>query len=110
MASWCASFRDETGWTQMTRKIVRQILPNAPSTYDAAYVNQLARTLDNFIDEQRSPIVNFQGIPSDGAANTLDLGDVFDANGFLKIIRTNDIHSGSNFATGSVGTVTVSTP
>ena len=110
MAAWCASFRDETGWTQMTRKIVRQILPNAPSTYDAAYVNQLARTLDNFIDEQRSPIVNFQGIPSDGAANTLDLGDVFDANGFLKIIRTNDIHSGSNFATGSVGTVTVSTP
>jgi len=106
----CASFRDETGWTQMTRKIVRQILPNAPNMYDAAYVNQLARTLDNFIDEQRSPIVNFQGVPSDGAANTLDLGDVFEANGFLKIIRTNDINSGSNFATGAVGTVTVSTP
>tara|TARA_R110000744_G_scaffold373224_1_gene485306 strand:- start:277 stop:519 length:243 start_codon:yes stop_codon:yes gene_type:complete len=75
--------------------------------YSAAYVNQLARTLDNFIDEQRSPIVNFQGIPSDGAANTLDLGDVFEANGFLKIIRVNDVYSGSVSAASSVGIVTV---
>jgi hypothetical protein len=94
----------------MTRKIIRQILPIAPSTYDSTYVNQLARALDNFIDEQRSPNVNFQGIPSDGVANTLLLGDVYEANGFLKIVRENDIYSGSVFATGSVGTVTVVTP
>lgn len=91
----------------MTRKIIRQIIPSAPTAYDAAYVNQLARALDSFIDEQRSPIVNFQGIPSDGAANTLELGDVFEADGFLKIIRTNDIYSGSASATASVGSVTV---
>lgn len=91
----------------MTRKIIRAILPTAPAIYDAAYVNQLARTLDNFIDEQRSPNVNFQGIPSDGVANTLQLGDVFEANGFLKIIRENDIYSGSSLARGAVGTVTV---
>ena len=94
----------------MTRKIIRQILPIAPVVYNAAYINQLARTLDNFIDEQRSPSVNFQGIPSDGVANTLELGDVFEANGFLKIIRQNDIYSGSVSATGAVGTVTVVTP
>ena len=94
----------------MTRKIVRQILPIAPRNYDQTYVNQLARTLDSFIDEQRSPNVNFQGIPSDGVANTLLLGDVFEASGFLKIVRENDIYSGSVFATGSVGTVTVVTP
>jgi len=91
----------------MTRKIIRQIIPIAPLEYSAAYVNQLARTLDNFIDEQRSPIVNFQGIPSDGAANTLDLGDVFEANGVLKIIRQGDTYSGSVSAASSVGTVTV---
>ena len=91
----------------MTRKIVRQIIPIAPVVYDHAYVNQLARTLDNFIDEQRSPDVNFQGIPSDGAANTLELGDVFEANGFLKIIRTGDTYSGSVSARASVGVVTV---
>jgi hypothetical protein len=91
----------------MTRKILRQIIPNAPFTYSVSYINQLARALDNFIDEQRSPQVNFQGIPSDGVANTLDLGDVFEANGFLKIKRTNDIFSGSTFAATAVGAVTV---
>tara|TARA_R110000822_G_scaffold95467_3_gene218256 strand:- start:226 stop:468 length:243 start_codon:yes stop_codon:yes gene_type:complete len=75
--------------------------------YNSAYVNQLARTLDNFIDEQRSPLVNFQGIPSDGVANTLELGDVFDAGGFLKIVRTNDVYSGSVAATGQIGLVAV---
>jgi hypothetical protein len=94
----------------MTRKIIRQILPIAPAQYDPAFANQLARTLDNFIDEQRSPIVNFQGIPSDGVANTLEAGDVFEANGFLKIVREQDTYSGSVTATGSVGTVTVVTP
>mgnify|MGYP000055850875 CR=1 FL=1 len=93
----------------MTRKIIRQIIPIAPMEYSAAYVNQLARTLDNFIDESRSPSVNFQGIPSDGAANTLDLGDVYQANGILKIILVNEIYSGSVSATGSVGIVTVAT-
>jgi len=91
----------------MTRKILRQIIPNAPFTYSVSYVNQLARTLDNFIDEQRSPQVNFQGIPSDGVANTLELGDVFESNGFLKIKLTNDIYSGSTFAATAVGAVTV---
>lgn len=94
----------------MTRKIIRQILPIAPLQYDPGYINQLARTLDNFIDEQRSPSVNFQGIPSDGVANTLELGDVFEANGVLKIVRQKDIYSGSVSATGFVGTVTVVTP
>tara|TARA_R110000796_G_scaffold249332_1_gene376982 strand:+ start:1760 stop:2044 length:285 start_codon:yes stop_codon:yes gene_type:complete len=91
----------------MTRKIVRQIIPIAPYEYDSRYINQLARTLDNFIDEQRSPIVNFQGIPSDGAANTLDLGDVFEAGGILKIIRQEDKYSGSVSAINEIGVVTV---
>jgi hypothetical protein len=93
----------------MTRKVIRQIIPIAPAQYSSAYVNQLARTLDNFIDEQRSPLVNFQGIPSDGVANTLSLGDIFEADGFLKIVRTNDIFSGNVSATGQVGLVTVVT-
>ena len=36
----------------MSRKIVRSIIPIAPPQYDSAYVNQLARSLDNFIDEK----------------------------------------------------------
>ena len=94
----------------MSTKIVRTILPVAPNEYDQNFVNQLARNLDRVIDEQRNPILNIQDVPSDGAANTLELGDLFEANGFLRIVRQNDIFSGSTSATAAVGTVTVSTP
>lgn len=94
----------------MSTKIVRTILPVAPNEYDQTFVNQLARNLDRVIDEQRNPILNIQDVPSDGAANTLELGDLFEANGFLRIVRQNDIFSGSTSATAAVGTVTVSTP
>ena len=94
----------------MSRKVIRSILPLPPVQYDPSYMDQLRRALDNFITEQRTPLVNFQGIPGAGAANTLELGDVYEADGFLKIIRLNEVHSGSTSGTTSVGTVTVVTP
>ena len=94
----------------MTRKVIRTILPIAPPVYDQNYVDQLRRALDLFITEERSPIVNFQGVPGAGAANTLELGDIFDDGGDLRIVRLNDVYSGSLSAVGSVGTVTVVTP
>ena len=92
----------------MTKKIVRPILPIAPDEYDPVYVNQLARTLDLLIDEVRDAQINFQGIPSSGSANTLENGDFYIGEaGFLRVVVTTDIFSGSVNATGSVGTVTV---
>jgi hypothetical protein len=94
----------------MTTQVIRTILPVAPNDYEQNYVNQLARNLDRVIDEQRNPLLNIQNMPSDGVANTLELGDLYEQNGFLRIVRQNDIFSGSSSATGAVGTVTVSTP
>jgi len=94
----------------MSRKVIRSILPIAPPQYDAVYVDQLRRALDLFITEQRTPLVNFQGVPSAGAANTLELGDIYEDGGFLKIIRLNDVNSGTVVGTTAVGTVTVVTP
>jgi len=94
----------------MTTQVIRTILPVAPNDYEQDYVNQLARNLDRVIDEQRNPLLNIQNMPSDGVANTLELGDLYEQNGFLRIVRQNDIFSGSSSATGAVGTVTVSTP
>jgi len=92
----------------MTKKVVRPILPIAPDQYDPVYVNQLARALDRLIDEVRDAKVNFQGIPSSGAANTLENGDFYIGEaGFLRVVATTDIFSGSVNATTSVGTVTV---
>jgi len=93
----------------MTKKVVRPILPVAPTQYDQVYINQLARALESLIDEVRDAKINFQGIPGSGAANVLELGDFFVTDGsFIKIIVSEDFHSGSVQATGSVGTVTIS--
>lgn len=93
----------------MTKKLLRPILPNAPDEYDAVYVNQLARTLEQLIDEVRGTNINFQGIPSMGAANVLESGDFFIGDGgFLKIVSVNQVHTGSTIGTAQLGTVEVS--
>lgn len=91
----------------MTTKVVRTILPVAPRVYDSAYVNQLARNLDRVIDEQRQPLLNIQSMPSDGAANVLEAGDLYQAAGFVKIKRVGDILTGSTSAASAVGSVEV---
>jgi len=92
----------------MTKKLLRPILPNAPNEYDAVYVNQLARTLEQLIDEVRGTNINFQGIPSMGSANVLESGDFYiGPAGFIKIIFVNEVHSGSVVGTTALGTVTV---
>ena len=93
----------------MTKKVVRPILPIAPEQYDPVYVNQLARTLEQLIDEVRSADINFQGIPSSGSANVLEKGDFYIADGgFIKIIESEEIYSGSVQGTTAIGTVTIS--
>ena len=92
----------------MTKKVLRPIIPIAPMQYDPVFSNQLARTLEQLIEEVRSANINFQGIPSSGAANVLEPGDFFigDA-GFLKVIQQHELHSGSVAGTTALGTVTV---
>ena len=92
----------------MTKKILRPIIPTAPDQYDPLYVNQLARSLEQLIDEVRSADINFQGIPSSGSANVLKAGDFYIGEaGFLRIVEKNEIYSGSVEGTTSLGTVTV---
>lgn len=92
----------------MTKKVLRPILPIAPQQYDPVYVNQLARTLEQLIDEVRSADINFQGIPSSGSVNVLEAGDFYVGEaGFLRIVEKEEIYSGSVEGTTAVGTVTV---
>lgn len=89
----------------MSKKLIRSIIPVAPPQYNSTYMDQLARALDNFIDETRNPIVNLSNIPSESVANGLNIGDLYEANGFLKIVRAGDVFSGTFLVTGGVGTV-----
>ena len=91
----------------MSTKIVRPIIPIAPVSYDSTYLNQLARALDNVIEDQRNPIVTLSNIPNVDNASSLQPGDLYEDNGFLKIITNDDIFVSTNLATTAVGTVTV---
>jgi len=89
----------------MSNKVVRAIIPTAPMSYDIGYLNQLARALDDVITAQRNPVINLSNIPSDGVANGLEQGDLYEANGFLKIVRRDDIFSGTTLGTAVLGSV-----
>ena len=39
-----------------------------------------------------------------GLPNGLEIGDLYESNGFLKIVRAGDVFSGTFLVTGSVGT------
>ena len=92
----------------MTKKVLRPIIPIAPTEYDPVYVNQLARTLEQLINEVRSADINFQGIPSSGPSNVLEAGDFYVGEaGFLRIVEKEEIYSGSVEGVTVVGTVTV---
>ena len=91
----------------MSRKIIRSIIPIAPPQYDASYVIQLARSLDNFIDEVRNPLLNIPDMPNVSVVSVLEEGDVFEDQGFVKIKRANATAVTTNVGTSAVGTVTV---
>ena len=94
----------------MTKKIVRTILPIAPTEYDPVYINQLARALDRLIDEVRATDINIQGVTGEGSANILQKGDLFVGDGgFLRIVEEKDNFAGSVSATLGLGSVTIST-
>ena len=91
----------------MSTKIIRSIIPIAPQQYESAYVNQLARALDNVIEDQRNPLLNIPNMPNVSVASILEEGDLFEDNGFVKIKKANAFAVTTNVGTSAVGTVTV---
>ncbi len=84
-------------------------LPTPPQQVDAKYLTDLVRALEIFLRQMQNPQLNFQEVPANGNLNLLQQGDIYIADGgFLKVVGKTEIFSGSNGATGSVGTVSVS--
>ena len=84
-------------------------LPTPPRQVDEKYITDLVRALEIFLRQMQNPQLNFQEVPPDGNLNLLQQGDIYIADGgFLKVVGKTEIFSGSNFATGEVGTVSVS--
>jgi len=98
----------------MSRNIPPPYFPVPPVQYDQRYFSELTRAFSVFVDQQRNPgegrntkMVLTQLPTSDFG---LEAGSLFQEDGFVKIALINRANIVGTTSTGSVGSVTVSTP
>ena len=95
----------------MTRNLKQPFLPIPPSQYQQQYFDTLIRNFAVYLDQIQQPgegrgtglvLTNLQ-------TNDLGLevGELFNWDGYIKITQANVVHLSSNVATTAVGTVTV---
>ena len=97
----------------MSRNTPSPFFPVPPSQYDQRYFSELVRAFALFIEQQRNPgegrntNLVLTNLPTSDFG--LEPGSLFQDNGFVKIALSNLAYGTGAPATGSVGTVTVST-
>ncbi len=98
----------------MSRNLVLPFFPVAPQQYEQQYFAEVVRAFSVYLEQMQNPgegrntrlvLTNLQTDDSG-----LEIGALFEQDGFVKITRANVPHARGSSATGQVGTVTVSTP
>ena len=98
----------------MSRNLVRPYFPIPPQEYQQRYLAEVVRSFATYLEQMQNPgegrntelvLTNLQTDDSG-----LETGALFQQGGFVKITLTDMPHVRGSTATGSVGTVTVSTP
>jgi len=96
-----------------SRRLVRPLFPIPPATYDQDYLTEVVRSFSVFIQQVQNPgdarhteltLTNIQAHDQG-----LEVGALFNFNGFVKITQGNTPHVAGNTATSAVGSVTVTT-
>lgn len=93
----------------MTRKIVKQILPQAALQYDVRQMNLFIDTLNKLIEEVRNPLTNIPNMPTEASLTKLVPGDLYRIGSEVHIVLEGVAYTLSVSGSGSVGTVTVIT-
>lgn len=93
----------------MTRKIVKQILPQASPQYDPRQMNMFIDTLNKLIEEVRIPLTNVPNMPTQASITKLVPGDLYRVGDVVHIVLEGVAYSPSVQATGSIGDVVVIT-
>lgn len=97
----------------MARNLVRPYFPIPPSTYDQVYLSEVIRSFSVFLEQYQNPgegrhtnlvLTNLQSNDQG-----LEVGGLFQVDGFVKITQANRPHPAGNSMTLSLGTVTVIT-
>ena len=98
----------------MSRNLVRPFFPIPPQQYEMQYFAEIVRSFSTYLEQMQNPgegrhnrlvLTNLQTDDSG-----LETGELFQQDGFVKITQIDTPHVRGSSATGSVGTVTVTTP
>ena len=97
----------------MSRRLARPFFPVPPQDYDRSYFNEVIRAFSVFLQQVQNPgdarhteltLTDLQ-VHDQG----LEVSALFNFNGFVKITQANTPHPASLSASGSVGSVSVTT-
>jgi hypothetical protein len=98
-----------------SRQLTRAFFPNPPAEYQQDTIAAIQEAYETLIRQLQNPgderfttltLTNLQS----GSDQGLEVGAVYEKEGFLKIALANEPNALGVSATGSVGSVTVSTP
>ena len=98
----------------MVGKVPIPFFPSAPTEYDPQYITQIVRAFALYTEQQNSGgqgrhtemvLTNLQSHD-----DNLEIGSIFEHNGFLKISKVNTPHPQGISGTSALGAVTVSLP
>jgi len=97
----------------MSRSLVRPLFPNAPDIYNRVYQEEVVRAFSVFLQQLQNPgdarhtDLTLTALQSNDQG--LEVGALFQVDGFIKITQANVPHVAGASGTSTVGTVTVTT-
>ena len=97
----------------MSRNLPLPFLPVPPAEYQQPYLAEIVRAISVYMQNERNPgegrntFSVFTNLQTDDSG--LEPGAIFNHDGYVRVPLTQSPHVRGSQATGSVGTVTVST-
>ena len=97
----------------MSRNLLRPFFPVPPSTYSQSYLAEIVRSFSVYLDQQQNPgegrhtQLTLTNLQTDDVG--LEIGALFQQDGFVKIVQLHSPHVRGSSALGSTGSVTVVT-
>ena len=97
----------------MSRNLVLPFFPVPPKQYDQQYMSEIMRSFATYLTQIQNPgegrntELTLTNLQTDDQG--LEVGGLFNVDGFIKITEVNRPHVGTNIGTTSVGTVTIVT-
>ena len=97
----------------MSRNLLRPFFPVPPRDYSQSYLAEIVRSFSVYLDQQQNPgegrntNLTLTNLQSDDVG--LEIGALFQQDGFVKIAQLNSPHVRGSSALGSTGAVSVIT-